>query len=1293
MRATQAAVAVDEDGGTVTVTLSAETIAGAPEPRSQEVAPHRTNWAAMADTATGGGVDFQDAGGVAVFNDTNFTKQGARWVATGDVQVTVVDDGTWELDETFHVALSRHTNLHRLVKLALANGTLCTANPSAVCGATVTIAANDNTAPAFADDSTTREVEENSPPGTAVGDAVTATDADIDAGADDELTYSLEGADAASFDIDAGTGRIETVAGVTYDYEGTNSYSVTVKATDLQDGSDTVDVAIALTDVASEGPEVGDAAVNGLTVTLTFDTALDDAHVPATDAFTVTVDGTAVAVTDVRVAGSAVILTLARAVTDREAVEVDYEPPATNALRDANGREAPAFGGRKSVNKTPDRTVPALDGTPSVYATELRLTYDEPLDETSTPATGAFTVEVNGAPVAVARVTVAGVRVRLTLAAPVLPGQTVTVTYVPPGSNPIQDGAGNAAAALVAEAVDNSSTDAVQGDLRLVDGLTDNEGRLEIFAVDPNAGADERPQWGTVCDDRFTSWSAPRGSNTAEPNRASFVACRILGYEGGEFVSGHDIFSRDSLEDTPIWLDDVRCLAGDPAHKAGDGDSPVSLLDCHHAGLALHNCAHTEDVAVRCTGTLGDPANQGPGLTFGAVDADGRGIVLTFDEPLDADPPPATGAFVVSGDGVLNAVTRVEAPGTGGLGANELRLGVERVIEPGERVDVIYSDPSDGDDAAAIQDDAGVDGPSFHRKVANDRAAGGQNPVNGGQNSPVEGPVTASFTDVPAAHDGETGIALRIALDAALSTSWTGVRDALAVSGGTLTRVHRVDGRSDLWGVEVTPSGAADLTVRLNASPACGDPATTMCTADGRRVETAIETTVPGPEEAVDATPLTVSVSDMPAEHGGADAVFTFRLTFSETLASSYSYETMRDRSLGVWQGEHLRATNARRLEPPGNRYWEITITPIDAQDIAITLGPTFECTDNGAMCTEDGRKLSNAFTRLVRGPTPNGIVGGDALSMTWPSPRDGFGSPSATDFAVRVDGAPRAVTAAALAGRTAMLLLAAPVAAGDTVTVGYLGSAMHPLADASGIVRSAPWFDLAVENVTGTETPVAAPDAEQRPDDPLAAAADGTRVLDASGLGLTDLAGVARLAALTRLDLSGNAVADLAPLAGLTALRDLDLADNRVADLGPLSALHGLERLDLSRNAVTDLSPLAGLPHLAVLVLDGNAVADLGPLTHLGRLEQLGLAGNAVLDVTPLQDLATLRRLDLSGNALGDLSPLGDVGALVWLALPGEAVAGAPALGRLTALRWVWLDRGGVDDARVAPGTVDGRR
>ena len=101
----------------------------------------------------------------------------------------------------------------------------------------------------------------------------------------------------------------------------------------------------------------------------------------------------------------------------------------------------------------------------------------------------------------------------------------------------------------------------------------------------------------------------------------------------------------------------------------------------------LHNCVHTEDVAVRCTGTRGDHANQGPGLTFGAVGDDGLGVVLTFDEPLD----------------------------------------------PGVEVHVRYGDPTAGDDADAIQDEAGVDALSFGRVVANDRVAGGgQNPGSGG---------------------------------------------------------------------------------------------------------------------------------------------------------------------------------------------------------------------------------------------------------------------------------------------------------------------------------------------------------------------------------------------------------------------------------------------------------------------------------------------------------------------------------------------------------------------------------
>ena len=95
-----------------------------------------------------------------------------------------------------------------------------------------------NAPPAFQATSTTREVAENSAAGTNVGDPVTATDSG------DTLTYTLEGPDAASFDIVLTSGQIRTKSGVTYDYETKSSYAVIVKAEDRNGGSATIAVTI-----------------------------------------------------------------------------------------------------------------------------------------------------------------------------------------------------------------------------------------------------------------------------------------------------------------------------------------------------------------------------------------------------------------------------------------------------------------------------------------------------------------------------------------------------------------------------------------------------------------------------------------------------------------------------------------------------------------------------------------------------------------------------------------------------------------------------------------------------------------------------------------------------------------------------------------------------------------------------------------------------------------------------------------------------------------------------------------
>ena len=101
-----------------------------------------------------------------------------------------------------------------------------------------------NNPPAFSADTAARSVAENTAAGQNVGAALTATDADSDT-----LTYTLEGTDAASFDIVSGSGQIRTRTGVTYNHEAKSTHTVVVKADDGNGGTDTVTVTIAVTDV------------------------------------------------------------------------------------------------------------------------------------------------------------------------------------------------------------------------------------------------------------------------------------------------------------------------------------------------------------------------------------------------------------------------------------------------------------------------------------------------------------------------------------------------------------------------------------------------------------------------------------------------------------------------------------------------------------------------------------------------------------------------------------------------------------------------------------------------------------------------------------------------------------------------------------------------------------------------------------------------------------------------------------------------------------------------------------
>ena len=114
---------------------------------------------------------------------------------------------------------------------------------------------------------------------------------------------------------------------------------------------------------------------------------------------------------------------------------------------------------------------------------------------------------------------------------------------------------------------------------------------------------------------------------------------------------------------------------------------------------------------------------------------------------------------------------------------------------------------------------------------------------------------------------------------------------------------------------------------------------------------------------------LTGTLLDFPEIHDGQNA-FTFELRFSEEL--NLSYVTLRDHAFSVTGGA---VTRARRLAPPGNIRWEITILPESDADVSVVLPASQNCADRGAVCGDDGRMLSAETTLTVAGP--NGTAAG----------------------------------------------------------------------------------------------------------------------------------------------------------------------------------------------------------------------------------------------------------------------------------------------------------------------------
>ena len=329
-------------------------------------------------------------------------------------------------------------------------------------------------------------------------------------------------------------------------------------------------------------------------------------------------------------------------------------------------------------------------------------------------------------------------------------------------------------------------------------------------------------------------------------------------------------------------------------------------------------------------------------------------------------------------------------------------------------------------------------------------------------------PLTASFENLPATHDGSSEFTFQVEFSEDVGISYVTLRDdGFTVTKGDVTGARRVDGRHDLWEVTVEPDGREAVTITLPGDRACHETGA-VCTRgeNPRPLSNSPSATVAGPTVAVtptvgisdaggtegdgdiaftvtldsagtdtvtvdyatsngsatasddytatsgtltfdagttsgtisvpiadddvnegdetftvtlsnasgadlgtsiatgtiqnrNATPLTASFGNVPAEHDGT--TFVFHVQFSEDPA--VSYRVLRYESFDVTGG---KVVGARRKDGRDDLR-EIHVEPSGDGDVTVSLPPTTDCDADGAICTADDRPLSNATAATVR--------------------------------------------------------------------------------------------------------------------------------------------------------------------------------------------------------------------------------------------------------------------------------------------------------------------------------------
>ena len=400
-------------------------------------------------------------------------------------------------------------------------------------------------------------------------------------------------------------------------------------------------------------------------------------HLPELGAFTVNAGGTNVAVTQMKISGRTVTLSLASAVQQNQAVSVSYQDASASndadTLQDLAGNDVGSFSGQVVSNVTADTTAPTFK-VATVQGSTLIVRFSEALLQAIKPLAGDFTVKVDGTSVAVSKAAFNdSLSLRLTLASAVSAEKMVSVSYTPTSTSAVQDLAGNAAVSFSSASVVNLANVAAAPGLRSVTA----NGNVLTLKFD-----------GTL---RYTLNDASAFLVTVNNTPVTISSVSVVGTSVLLYLASA-VTSEQSVEvsyTAPQQVSDTTTLRD----WLGNGVGNLSA-----------------QLAENITGQ----DLTAPTLKYAIVNA--SSLVLTFSEALNGQAgfTPLPSAFAVRVSGSAVSVTQAVVSGS------TVTLSLATAVDYGAAVSLSYTDLSASNDVAVVQDLAGNDTESFsHINVVN----------------------------------------------------------------------------------------------------------------------------------------------------------------------------------------------------------------------------------------------------------------------------------------------------------------------------------------------------------------------------------------------------------------------------------------------------------------------------------------------------------------------------------------------------------------------------------------------